>query len=178
MTCIVGIMHEGNVLIGGDSAGVSNYDITSRGDKKVFRNGDFIFGFTTSFRIGQILRYSFIPPTIPDWDLERYMCSTFVDSIREVFKNKGFSETRNGAEKGGTLLVGVHGRLFTIHSDYQVGWDNTPYVSVGCGSHYALGSLYTTHNLDMTPEEKLIVALNAANNFSAGVCPPYHIEKL
>lgn len=180
MTCIVGLIDNGTVWIGGDSAGVSGLDLSTRADSKVFRNGEFLFGFTSSFRMGQILRYSFTPSAIPDWDLERYMIGTFVNEVRSVFKTYGFAETYNGGEQGGTFLVGVRGRLFTIESDYQVGWNHQPYASVGCGSVYALGSLFTTHTdlPTMDPEKKLIRALETANTFSAGVAPPWTICKI
>ena len=52
MTCIVGLIDGRRVWMGGDSAGVSGLDITVRADAKVFRNGDFLIGFTSSFRMG------------------------------------------------------------------------------------------------------------------------------
>ena len=58
MTCIVGLVHEGTVFIGGDSAGVAGLSLVVRADEKVFRNGDFLMDFTTSFRMGQLLRYN------------------------------------------------------------------------------------------------------------------------
>ena len=42
MTCIVGLVHEGVVYIGGDSAGVGGMSLTVRADEKVFRNGEFL----------------------------------------------------------------------------------------------------------------------------------------
>jgi ATP-dependent protease HslVU (ClpYQ) peptidase subunit len=65
MTCIVGMVENGKVYIGGDSAGVSGFDYHIREDQKVFQNGDMIFGFTSSFRMGQLLQYSL---KIPDHD--------------------------------------------------------------------------------------------------------------
>ena len=62
MTCIVGLVHEGVVYIGGDSAGVAGLSLVVRADEKVLRNGDFLMGFTTSFRMGQLLRYKLDPP--------------------------------------------------------------------------------------------------------------------
>ena len=40
MTCIVGLVHEGVVYIGGDSAGVGGMSLTVRADEKVFQNGN------------------------------------------------------------------------------------------------------------------------------------------
>ena len=74
MTCIVGLVHEGVVYIGGDSAGVARLSLTVRADEKVFRNSDFLMGFTTSFRMGQLLRYSLKPPRRhPADDINQYM---------------------------------------------------------------------------------------------------------
>ncbi len=39
MTCIVGLVDNGKVYIGGDSAGCAGYDVRIREDQKVFRNG-------------------------------------------------------------------------------------------------------------------------------------------
>lgn len=64
MTCIVGMLNPkgGNVIIGGDSAAVSGIDVQLEKQPKVFRNGDFIFGCTTSFRMIQLLKFQFEPP--------------------------------------------------------------------------------------------------------------------
>lgn len=78
MTCIVGVTHKGRVYMGGDSAGVSGLDLTVRKDQKVFRNGEFAIGFTSSFRMGQILQYVFFPPEIVAGEsLSAFMVSRF-----------------------------------------------------------------------------------------------------
>ena len=66
MTCIVGLIDGNRVWMGGDSAGVSGLDITVRSDPKVFRNGDFLIGFTSSFRMGQLLAFRLRPPPRPE----------------------------------------------------------------------------------------------------------------
>ena len=63
MTCIVGLVHADGVTIGADSAGCDGaWGIVTRADTKLFHNGPFLFGFTSSFRMGQLLRYAFKPP--------------------------------------------------------------------------------------------------------------------
>ena len=62
MTCIAAIKHEGKVYIGADSAAGKGTYLTLRADEKVFKNGKFGFGFTSSFRMGQLLRYRLSPP--------------------------------------------------------------------------------------------------------------------
>ena len=116
MTCIVGIVYNGVVHIGGDSAGVSGLDITIRKDKKVFTNGEFVMGFTSSFRMGQVLQYDFKPPKIKDVDddLMAYMVRKFIPAVRESFRSAGYIKVEHQQEGGGCFLVGVRG-LSLIH---------------------------------------------------------------
>ena len=174
MTCIVGIVHEGRVWIGGDSAGVAGHSLTRRRDEKVFVNGDFIMGFTNSFRMGQILAYTFTPPRFhPDEDVYAFMVTDFINSVRDCFKQGGYAEKYNEAERGGTFLVGFHGRLFYIDSDYQVGESLAGFDACGSGADIALGALYA--NRRDTPKERILTALNAAETYNTCVCAPYRV---
>ena len=180
MTCIVGLLDGGEVYIGGDSAGVNMaaYSIAGRKDEKVFGNGEFIFGFTSSFRMGQLLRYAFNPPPYyTDVDLYKYMVTDFVDAIRWCLKKGGYAQKEKEEESGGTFLVGFKGHLFMIEDNYQVAEHCDPYFSVGCGEEYAKGCLYALQDTNMTPEEKIIKALKAAEKFSIGVRGPFNIIK-
>lgn len=177
MTCIVGLVSAGKVYIGADSAGVCGLALSVRADRKVFTNGEFVFGFTTSFRMGQLLQHVFVPPKLhPDDDLSRFMVTQLVDGVRGCLKAGGFATTRDGGEVGGEFLVGVRGRLFRICSDYQVGEPGKPYDAVGCGESYALGALFANGHLE--PEQRVSEALTCAEAFSAGVRGPFHIESL
>lgn len=174
MTCIVGLVDaEKRVWIGGDSAGVSGLDLTVRTDPKVFVKDGFAMGFTSSFRMGQLLAHAFIPPKRhADTDLYAYMVTDFVDALRECFKRGGYAERKNEAESGGTFLVGHAGRLFLIHDDYQVALPADPFAAAGCGDRIALGALYAS-DVAMKPQARLELALTAAQRFSAGVRAPF-----
>jgi ATP-dependent protease HslVU (ClpYQ) peptidase subunit len=177
MTCIVGIAHKGRVYLGGDSAGVSGLDLTVRADEKVFRHGEFAVGFTSSFRMGQILRYVFTPPEIRhDEDLMSYMVKRFIPEVRTVLKDEGYAHIENNREHGGFFLVGVRGRLFEIESDFQVGEATSGVAAVGCGYAYALGSMFAQSKA--APETRLQNALEAAANFSAGVVAPFRFVQI
>ena len=136
MTCIVGIAQGGTVWIGGDSAGVdtSRHALSVRADPKVFRIGDFVMGFTSSFRMGQLLAYALHPPLRrPEADVHAFMVTEFVDAVRDCLKAGGYAEKHDGAERGGAFLVGYAGRLFHIDSDYQVGENACGFDACGCG---------------------------------------------
>lgn len=175
MTCIVAIAHGGKVYVGADSAGVCGLDLRVRADRKVFANGDFLMGFTTSFRMGQLLQHSLSPPKRrPDRDVLAFMSVEFVDAIRECLKHGGFAKKSSEQEEGGDFIVGYAGRIFTVHGDYQVAECSDSAAAVGCGSAYALGALFA--NRKRSPRERVKEALLAAEAHSAGVRGPFYIE--
>lgn len=178
MTCIVGYADGKRVWMGGDSAGADgSWNLTVRADHKVFRNGEFLFGFTSSFRMGQLLRYKFEPPLRrPETDLERYMVAEFIEGVRSCLKQGGYTQTKESREEGGEFLVGHAGRLFKICGDFQLEISTHPFAACGCGEPYALGALFDSPYED--PAQKVAHALRAAEQFSAGVRGPFHLEML
>lgn len=173
MTCIVGLVENGTVMIGGDSAGVAGYHVQLRADEKVFRNGEFIFGFTSSFRMGQLLRWKFVPPPLEKGESEeKYLHTRWIDGVIELLKNNGYAVVSQNELSGGTFLFGFRGKLYLVDSDFQIGQAQRSYDAVGCGAYYALGSLYSTDGLEQ--KRRVTEALHAASYFSAGVYPPFH----
>ncbi|MCL6672442.1 hypothetical protein ACIRP3_23230 [Streptomyces sp. NPDC101209] len=172
MTVIVGLVHRRRVHLAGDSAGSSGSQLTIRRDPKVFANGPYVLGFTTSFRMGQLLHHAFKAPH-PEGDLDRFMVTTFVDAVRTCLKDGGWARKDSEQEQAGSFLVGVHGRLFEIHDDYQVGERADGYAAVGCGDDLALGALHATAGLGLKPRERLTAALRAADHHSTFVAAPY-----
>lgn len=172
MTAVVGLVQSGRVYLGGDSAGVSGLSLVVRADAKVFRKKEYIFGFTTSFRMGQLIRYSMRLPK-PKGDLDAFMATVFIDALRRCLKAGGWASKENEREEGGTFLVGVRGRLYAIYDDYQVARAADGFAAVGCGDDIALGALFATAGTGLKPRRRVISALRAAERFSAGVRGPF-----
>jgi ATP-dependent protease HslVU (ClpYQ) peptidase subunit len=173
VTCIAGVADNGHVYLAGDSAGSSGWELTVRADPKVFVNGPYVLGFTTSFRFGQLLRYAFSPPAPETGDLHGFMCTAFVDALRTCLKEAGWAIKENEQESGGaSFLAGVSGQMFIVHADYQVGTPADPYAAVGCGAQVALGALHATADTGLLPVQRLGKALAAAERFSNGVRGP------
>lgn len=180
MTCIVAIADKGDVYIGGDSAGVAGLSISIRNDWKVFLNHCFAIGCTSSFRMIDLLRFKLNPPqqTVSQTD-HQYMATSFIDEVKDMFsKNDYGNKQGNRGAEGGTFIVGYKGQLYVIHDDFQVGIPAVPYDAIGCGADIALGSLHSTQGLIVDPQKRIIKALEAATEFSAGVRPPFNIVKL
>jgi hypothetical protein len=178
MTCIVGLKHRGKVYIGGDSLGSNSaLQKTVRADEKVFKKDDMIFGFTSSFRMGQILRYSFHPPARSE-NIEdmQYLVGTFIPALIKTYSDHGFLSKSHDRNVGGVFLLGYRKELYKIESDFQVGIPVLDYDTCGCGDDLASGCLYATEGRE--PIFRIEKALEAASLHSAGVAPPYKIVSI
>lgn len=180
MTCIVGIIEKetGNIIMGGDSAGVEGLNIRLRKDPKVFVRKPFIMGFTTSFRMGQLLmsdeRFQ-VREQKPDECDYNYMVSAFIPAVQVLFRKGGFLHEKEKVLSGGTFLVGYKSHLYSIESDFQVGENLDDFNACGCGENYAIGSLYSSAKTSMTAVERVYEALEAAAHNSGGVRKPFNL---
>lgn len=177
MTCVVGLVTKGRVYVGVDSAAVSGWTRRQSNLPKVFRRGPFLIGYTTSFRMGQILQHQLdVPNQAADQTDMAYMVNTFIEGARKLFKERGFTKVESNKEKGGQFLVGYRGRLYSIESDFQVGEMSDGYDAVGSGSDFALGAMAALPKLSAT--RRIRKALDIAAHFNMGVSPPFHIRSL
>lgn len=101
MTCIIGLVDKGRVYLGSDSSGIGGHIVDIIKNPKVIKKGEFIIGYTDSFRIGQLLFYGDDLPEVPcHVDLFVWMIDIFIPNIRKRF-------TEGDIEGGGTFLVVV-----------------------------------------------------------------------
>ncbi|MCL4465378.1 MAG: hypothetical protein M1389_05005 [Chloroflexi bacterium] len=187
MTCVVALAKQGQVYVGADSAGVSGLELEARADEKVFNLGPFLIGFAGSYRLGQLLRYAFAPPSHPEGvPNDLYMVTMFVNEVRKCLREGGQAKVTNEQEDaGGSFIVGYHGGLYVVHSDYQVARPRTDWAAVGSGAQVAQGALWAldwafSQKKDATadepdPRQVLELALCAAESYNAGVRGPFVI---
>jgi ATP-dependent protease HslVU (ClpYQ) peptidase subunit len=159
MTCLVGLIDNDRVFIGGDSAAVAGDSVEIRTNRKVFRNGDFVIGFTGSFRVGQLLQYATLP------SVEGDAMEHIVLRVVPVIKGIAGKETDE-------ILIGYQGRLFKISSDYSVA-EYPAYAAAGQGEPYALGRM---HGSLGAPEQRVVAALAAAEAHCGAVRAPFVVE--
>ena len=185
MTAVVALIHENKVLLGGDSAASDEKSglIFQRVDPKVFKVGQFGIAFVDSFRMGQILQYSWTPPiykpTTGFKNLDKFMRTKFIESIKESFKEHGYGNQAPGTEdgdEGGVFLIAVQGagRIFVMDTDFHIGEADVQYMAEGAGQELALGSLFSTTAIK-TPRKRVRMALEAAAKFNMSVRPPFTI---
>lgn len=183
MTCIIGFTdREKNISwIGSDSLSSNGYTNETNMASKVFRNSTFqnlLMGGTTSFRHLDLLKYS--TDLFDELDIyktvdidHKFMVTKFIPRVISLFKNGVVSE--NEKDRGGIFIVAAPGRLFKIQYDYSVLEPELGICAVGCGEHVAMGSLLTTRDLDIPPQDKIIKALGAAEQYCDGVRRPFRI---
>jgi ATP-dependent protease HslVU (ClpYQ) peptidase subunit len=178
MTCIVGLVDGSNVWMGGDSAGVDeNYGLVVCKQPKVFRNGPYLIGYTSSFRMGQLLEHVF-RPSIPQegQSVVQFMSSNFVEELRICLKDGGYSVIENNRDSAGTFLVGFGGSLFRVEDDFSVIQSEKDFDACGCGRDLALGAMW--NNTSLSNRQRIEGALSTASHFSAGVRRPFHVYML
>lgn len=177
MTCIVGLLDKNKVYIGGDTCGSNGYSYESCYHSKVFKVVDFIIGGTTSFRMLDLLEYSlkipFITPT-DEANFDAFMRTSFVGAVRTCLKEGGYAKVSNSVESGGTFLIAYKDKLYRMQDDFSI-INRKDYDAVGSGTYAAIGSLFTTKDLKMTPEARVTKALEAAESIMAGVKGPFNI---
>jgi hypothetical protein len=173
MTCIVGIETPQGVMLGADSISgdTGSWTCWTADVPKLFRLGQYVLGFTSSWRMGDLLRHQLRLAPPPATRVHRHMVVAVVPAIRACLKEGGFATTKDGAEVGGFFLIGTNGQLFQIGSDYQVNRSTHGYNAVGVGRDIALGALAATER--GAPRRRLRLALEAAGKHCMGVRGPW-----
>lgn len=183
MTCIIGFTDPANQIswIGGDSLGSNGYVKSVNTVSKVFKCASYpnvLMGGTGSFRHLDLLKYSedlfsktdYYEHTKID---HKYMVTKFIPQVITLFKNGVIGEDEKN--RGENFIVALPGKVFEVQTDYSVLEPELPFVSVGCGEEIAIGSLLTTKDYDWSIKDKIVKALECAEQYSCGVQRPFHI---
>jgi len=173
MSCAIGIISKDGIWIGTDSAAT-----TIDGEKrpiiaeKMFRKENFLIGYIGSVRGGQILKSK-------DFKCPQNILN-LPDAIMECCREKGCLAINAEDQTNGHLcnyLVACKNGLYEILVDFQIN-QIAEYTSIGSGSCYAFGSLFTTSKSNLNPQQRIKLALNTAAYFDIATAPPFVIEKL
>ncbi len=176
MTCIVGLEHKGKVYMGADSAAVNDH-LYSMSNPKLFRLGPFLIGFTSSWRMGQLIQHQLgdvaIQTTKDDLD---YLVSHFIEPVRACLKDYGCAKIENNEETGGTFIVAYKQKVYTVWSDFSILRNVSGIACIGAGREFAYGAM--TALVDMPSKKRIHKALTITASMSPWVGPPFHIKRL
>lgn len=175
MTCIVGMVDGGRVVIGGDSMGSAGCDYDLRANPKVARVGGLIIGVSGSPRVADVLHYWLDPPAV-EGDPMRWMVRVLVPVMQATFRANALP-LESSEQFSWAVLVAAGGRLFAVYDDWQVEETTTGYATIGCGGRIASGAVHAllTPGLVFEPREIVERALMAAEACDPHVRAPFVI---
>lgn len=185
MTLIVGLSTPDGVWMGADSSAIAGYDRHITKLRKLFyvqsegtgAHNRFLIGYTSSFRMGQILQHHLhVRTQEAGEDTEHYLVTAFIESVRETLKVKGFSNVKENNEVGGTFLVGYRGNVYQVDSDFQINHYRNGIAVSGAGDTYAMGALLAMPDVD--PRTRIKQAMKIAAELSMYVAPPFVLGHL
>lgn len=131
MSCVVGLVRDGCVWIGADSAATTDEGlqyICKQG--KVFCKGTALIGATGSTRLMNLLELEPAPEFADD-------ISLVVGWMRKIVEDEG-SEDEDFVL---SCLVGLDGKLFVVAVDCGVIEPMQGYWAIGSGGNFALGAM-------------------------------------
>ncbi|RWX70454.1 hypothetical protein EN780_03405 [Mesorhizobium sp. M4B.F.Ca.ET.089.01.1.1] len=160
MTCIVGLIDDGAVYMGGDSAAILDSNVEVRQNRKVFRKGAYLIGYAGSYRVGQLIEHT-LELDSPQGALLKHMITHVAEKIREI-----------SGKESAEVLIGCLGRLFKFSSDFSVA-EYKRYAAIGQADQCALGSLFDGRG---DPTKRVLRALGAAQEHNAAVRAPFYVE--
>ena len=159
MTVIVGITDGTTVYIGGDRGVSDDVSILSLSRPKVHINNGWVFGYSGSLGVGQLMEIIDMPDA--GEDPYKTLRTDVVSHMRSAIDLYG----SNDPEHTSDFIIGTQGRLFELSTaDWSVAEVNE--TALGSGSPFALGSLHTTKDFPATHEFRINMAIDAAITYS------------
>ena len=177
MTCIVGLVHDGKIYMGGDGQYLAGWRKIRSSNPKIFRLGDMLIGTERSQRVSDIVQYAL---DLDDdlWDDPTiYLLVEFIPKLQECLKAHGSMLSKEGIdEMDATIMIGYKGHLFIIAEDFSLSQIGSAYEAIGGGAKYAVGYLYATDDIvSIGPEQAIENAISCASHFSASCGGPITI---
>lgn len=170
MSCLIGYK-TGNVfyMAADGAATTEDGDIRPVKIEKIIRRGEYLIGFAGSVRTGQLLGEYYMnePDSIED----------LVEEIRSMVTSYGCSvTTEHGVGMIQSCFIIIHAdKMYEILSDFQLNEIEGDFTSIGSGAPYAFGAMEVIQDLDLSPTDKLIKALDVVSKYQATVRPPHQI---
>lgn len=184
MTCIVGLECSDGAVIAGDFCGSNGFTYQTVVPPKVFEHSQMKFGYTSTFRFGQIIEHvlddnTLYPPTEPE-QTYRWLVKTFVPKIRAVFKDEEYK-----LNDGCNAVLVVNGQVWELQNDLSVLRNEAGLCVVGSGTYHTEASILTqlitnhkTSRPTMDEAEKIIeLAYNVTSSFVTSVSSKVKVIK-
>jgi len=179
MTCIIGLIDNDTIFMGGDRCEASGWCQRTLAYPKVFKlNNEFMLGVSGKARVAGLLMFGFKPPRQKEkQDDHEFISTDFVDAIRKRLKDGGIAEVKDNMEDtNANILIAYKGKLYTMDYRFYVRLIESGYEAIGVSRDCAMGSLYSSAEKDSS--KKILLALKASEYFHMGVRGPFDIKSM
>ena len=175
MTCIIALRDKENkVWLAGDKMASNSFSHSLVKDPKVFKVGDFYFGFTDSFYMGQLLKYSFVPPEKQEGISDsQYLFQDVRVALTNLFDQNEFGIKDRGTLECPDLVFGeflmvYKGSIFLVQANMS--FLEYDMATCGSGAQVAQGVLTALmENTDLSTEELLTKTMDIVSRNCVGV---------
>lgn len=156
MTCIIAHNDGVSSFIAGDKLGSNGFTKTVQTEPKVFEK-EFIklhddgltrtkevmaLGYTTSFRMGQLLNYNLnLPEQDASQTFSQYLVLKVIPIIRQMFKEEWGARDASQDVGGGQFIILHNHTIYEVQEDFSVLQPKTRITAVGSGTYHAIAAM-------------------------------------
>lgn len=156
MTCIIAFTNGEQSFIAGDKLGSNGFTKSIQTEPKVFEK-KFIkiaddglnrtesvlaMGYTSSFRMGQLLTYNLnLPDQKANQTFAQYLVLEVIPLIRKLFKEEWGARDTTQDIGGGQFIILHDHVIYEVQGDFSVLQPKTQITSVGSGTYHAIASM-------------------------------------
>ncbi|EHU8781235.1 hypothetical protein N0S44_000473 [Escherichia coli] len=164
MTCIIAHTDGVTSFIAGDKMGSDGFTKSIQTEPKVFEkefvkiSGDdgltrtkdvMTIGFTTSFRMGQLLTYNLnLPDQNSNETFLQYLVLKVIPLIRQMFKDEWGARDTTQDVGGGQFIILHNHTIYEIQEDFSVLQSKSRVASVGSGTYHAIAAMQAYIDLE------------------------------
>lgn len=175
MTCIIAVRDtQNNVWLAGDKMSSDSYTHQIVKDPKIFKVGNLYIGYTTSFYMGQLLKYSFDPPEQPeDMSDDQYIYQVLRIALIQLFDDNDFGRKDRGSiecpePSFGEFILVFKNRIFLVQDNMSFLEVDSAYA--GSGFQVAQGAVAALMaHTDLSMQGILTTTMEIVNKNCVGV---------
>jgi len=181
MTCVVALVTNGKIILGGDSFCGDDSILDICRSPKVYKIGPIGVGLCGNVRSEQILEKT-LKYHIPRRQkiTHNWLVNNLTESVRKAMKKYGCLYDKDGVHemKESAYILTFKDRIYHFDEDFGL-WDSArPYTAIGAGRSIAFGALAQSIKLGLhneNPEKVVLDALEIASEWSPWVCGPHTV---
>jgi ATP-dependent protease HslVU (ClpYQ) peptidase subunit len=181
MTIIVALKDGEKVWMGSDRMRMYGSNAIPATNSKVWKTTDvfgnvWAWGSAGSTNLSQVTRYQVRLPeknVTGSEDISGFIFTEYLPRLYQHLKDFGGivrPDPKVGENAEGTLLIGLHGKIYRI-AGLSVTELDCPFVAIGLGDGPAFGALNALQQIkaELSPKERIKIAIKAACEFNPNI---------